>query len=992
MANLPSGGNPHRPKPNAKMPPFASKAVSPLARLVRASRCRPILASMGATLALVCVTVFVTDFRTQTQPNADVANKAYTDSTAGKMEHSKDSPLAAVDGLEQVSDDPEVEQARRLIRPLSVEGFRPLRNYWGQEEPSLIGDTEWAALWEVATTPNGRLCRRFIEELSRTPSTSRQFRDRAAVALHAAVGLDRRRRAEVEALLIRRIEDPDVDDLQTTDLALAAAGWDGLSDNGAGPVAWALTRVMADWRYPPIAFGSDPGLKQQAQGLAAVAGHLDAWRAASFSSQAATILAESLKTEGYNPDAPEEGLSAITPWLEPRDAKEVATTLVKAMNSSKDANHLYALAKGLEAVLARLNARDAARFAEQGARALLWTMRDAKEPWALSVLAQVLAPLMGRMQAKDAAPFAGQAATALVEAFLRANDDRDDSRLAEGLAAIASRLEDKSIAAKAADALVQVIKGVDRPFKMPAVMQALSALAPRLDSRDAVRTATSLIQSIAETKHLDMVPLLAEAFTAVGGHLETADADTIAAQIVSAFVQVLKGDLYYSRQGPNGALAQCLSALAERVDASGAAKVTTLLLQARPSIKHPEAVKDLARGLSPLAMRLEGKDAAQAAISLVQILDQIIRSGLTGELSDFAAVLPALAANLDAKDAERAAILLLPAIKDAWGFEDKLVLAGGLSVLTARMDAKDAATLQAQGAAILRQAMKDCIREGSSFVGVARNAPAIFRYVEGKDAVKVATVLLQEIKDNKELDYKGSAVPGLVELLPTLEPSDAAAFRSQAVDILLEAMKTPHYDWQYKSSRVHCLATLATHLKAKDTAHLATTIAQRLIRLDEAWQQEEIAEVADDLAAVASHLEASDAVRIVANFFADMRDDDPKSLKTVEVAARLLSAVPTADVPSQSTSDATPITLTAGTGNPLTFVVALAAQPRPCCLSSQQLVELLKMPTCIGKARRLVLDHLGNRYHRTFADVWEFVRYAEEHKLDLDLTSPPRRP
>ena len=46
----------------------------------------------------------------------------------------------------------------------------------------------------------------------------------------------------------------------------------------------------------------------------------------------------------------------------------------------------------------------------------------------------------------------------------------------------------------------------------------------------------------------------------------------------------------------------------------------------------------------------------------------------------------------------------------------------------------------------------------------------------------------------------------------------------------------------------------------------------------------------------------------------------------------------------------------------------------------------------VGEARRVVLDHLGNRYHRTFADVWEFVRFAKEQNLDLDFTSPPRRP
>jgi hypothetical protein len=76
---------------------------------------------------------------------------------------------------------------------------------------------------------------------------------------------------------------------------------------------------------------------------------------------------------------------------------------------------------------------------------------------------------------------------------------------------------------------------------------------------------------------------------------------------------------------------------------------------------------------------------------------------------------------------------------------------------------------------------------------------------------------------------------------------------------------------------------------------------------------------------------------------------------------------------------------------PLAFLHT-AAGPLPCRLSTQQLVELLKMPTCFGEARRVVLDHLGNRYRRRFADVWEFVRYAQEQRLDLDFTNPPKRP
>jgi hypothetical protein len=82
------------------------------------------------------------------------------------------------------------------------------------------------------------------------------------------------------------------------------------------------------------------------------------------------------------------------------------------------------------------------------------------------------------------------------------------------------------------------------------------------------------------------------------------------------------------------------------------------------------------------------------------------------------------------------------------------------------------------------------------------------------------------------------------------------------------------------------------------------------------------------------------------------------------------------------------------TGRPFATLPALprASEPLPCRLSTQDLVELLKMPTCFGKARQVVLKHLGNRYGRRFANHWEFVRFAKENGLALDFTTPPKRP
>src|SRR5262249_43906908 len=77
---------------------------------------------------------------------------------------------------------------------------------------------------------------------------------------------------------------------------------------------------------------------------------------------------------------------------------------------------------------------------------------------------------------------------------------------------------------------------------------------------------------------------------------------------------------------------------------------------------------------------------------------------------------------------------------------------------------------------------------------------------------------------------------------------------------------------------------------------------------------------------------------------------------------------------------------------PTTALPHPAVQPSREPLPPQVLVELLKHPLCVGEARRAVLDVLGTRYRRTFTDPWDFVRFAEEQKLGLDFTSPPKRP
>jgi hypothetical protein len=377
-------------------------------------------------------------------------------------------------------DDLEKTLARSLLRPLALQGG---------DKP--MTEPEWEALWELATTRRGRLGYRFVEEASRTPVTSRQLRDRAALALHAAVGLDARRRAEVEARLLARLEDPVLGDEQKTDLALVLSAWEALSNATAVRTARQLTRAMK--------VSKEPGaLEQLARGLSAVAGRLEATDAA----QAATTFVQAIK------DAKEanalgwlaEGLSAVASRLESKDAAaataEAANILAQALKDTKDATALRRLARGLSAVASRLESKDAAAT-------LVQALKDTKDPLALRQLAQCLSAVAARMEPKDAATTTAQAAATLLQAMKGTKAPNALQQLAQGLSAVAACLEAKD-AAQAAATLAQVMSNTKDSNASQQLAQGLSAVLsgvppPDIPSRSA-RTA-SVVAFPAVTGH-----------------------------------------------------------------------------------------------------------------------------------------------------------------------------------------------------------------------------------------------------------------------------------------------------------------------------------------------------------------------------------------------------------------------------------------------------------------------------------------------------------
>jgi hypothetical protein len=635
-------------------------------------------------------------------------------------------------------------------------------------------------------------------------------------------------------------------------------------------------------------------------------------------------------------------------------ALRVARQLTRAMTDSIDESTLSKLAQGLSALAARMEAQDAA----QAANTLLKAIKDTQDRTAVCYLAQGLAAVAARMEARHAATVTAQAASTLIQAMRKNGNIPTLCLQAWALSAVAASMEPKDAAnvnRSAAWLLVQAMKAIadikDTSSDLRSLAQGVSALATHMEAQDAAivssQAANMLIQVLMNNKDAKAVRSLAEGISALAAHQKVKNADQAANCLVLAL-----------RDNTNDldallSLAKGLSAVAASLDASDAARAATTLVQAIKDTTRPAALEYLAEGLSALADRMEAKDAAEAANSVFLVMKD---NKNAKALQHLAVGLAALAARLEPKDAASvtgpAATTLVQAIN---GTKDPLAvyhLAQGLTAVAARMEVRDGTIVNAQ----------------------------------------LATTLLQIIREAKDPNLLSLLARPLSAVAARMEPKDAASVTGPAAITLVQVMKDTT-DAFALHNLAEGLSAVATYMEAKDAKQVTDSL---LLAMKDAKDLAALGALAEALSAMAARMEAKDATTTSAQAATAIVQalKDPRYPFALRPLAQALSAIPPTEIPSHSATAASAVLTPAGSGHPLTIFALLVpvAEPPPCRLSTQQLVELLKMPTCNDKARRIILDQLGNRYRHTFADVWEFVRFAEEQKLALDFSTPPKRP
>ena len=939
--------------------PVLARPVGRLERGWRWCRRSPALASaLAAVVAvLVLASVVSTRFGIEAHNEATAAVQARNDLVRKntELEQQQAEVVRKNTELEQKQDQLEETLARSWLSPLAG-------------RPGPLTDAEVAALEQVAAQPDNWLPLRFVRVAATDQRLTPRLRARAAYALHAAVGLDRGKRAAVERLLLAELRSSASDPLRQEDLAFAAATLGDLSPETEATAAATLLQALSRTSDSEV-------LLYLAPGLMALTAHMEPRQAT------VTLLQAMSKTTKLGPvQILAQGLPALAARLSPGEAAEAAATLTQVMRKTSDPLVLGYQARGLSALAARMKPRE-------GVARLTQVMSKTAQGGALRELVQGLSALASRLEPGEAET----AVATLLQAMSRTTEPWLLPELAQGLSALASRLGPRGAAETAATLLGDLSK-TTQPGRLQSLAQILSALAGRLEPREAARATAALTRAMTRTTDPYPMRMLAPSLSVLAARLEPREAAEAAATLRPLLGKTT--DLVALRN-----LAQAVSALAARLEPKEAAAVcdpaAAALLQAlsRAKTTEPDAFRALTHGLSALAARLGPKKAATVCSPAAGTLTRAI--GTTTNpyaLRILVEALSVLAARLEPGESaalsSQAATLLTQTINRT---TDPLALRGlaeGLSALAEQMGPGKAVAVCGPAAATLTRILGQTTNPGARRA-LAQGISMLAEQVGTREAAGLcrpaAATLARVLNQTTQPGALQVLATGLAGLAAHLEPGEAAALCRPAAATLAQAMRQttdPNVLWFLAEG----LTGLAAHLGPKEAASLCSPAVARVLQvMSRTPNPRTLRTLAQALSVLATRMEPGKAAVMLLRV---MGQTDPNVLRDLAqgLSAVLSRSDPTKDRPRSPGVAGT----VGGASGPWSLLTAsaflqLALDPLP-PLPAQTLVSVLKDPLCVGKHRKLVLEQLARHYGRPFADQWDFVRHAEANRLGLDFT------
>jgi hypothetical protein len=323
-------------------------------------------------------------------------------------------------------------------------------------------------------------------------------------------------------------------------------------------------------------------------------------------------------------------------------------------------------------------------------------------------------------------------------------------------------------------------------------------------------------------------------------------------------------------------------------------------------------------------------------------------------------------------------------------------LADSLAAVADRLEPAETTRVCAEAVGVLIMALAET-KDGEPRGRLASGLAAVAGRLEPAETARVcgdaARLLNQAFAQERDVNGQRQLATGLVAVAGRLEPAEAAGLLSQVLG--------QEKDRYARKELADGLAAVAVRLEPRAAAHVCGEAARSYIPVvNDRSRADARLDALERLSMLIQPLE-SDVARHAAEVLTRRIVSQPDAFDNghviyqfayVQVLERCLTSRTRPQVQRRAAAVAAAVGTSAQGPAPGLPMLAAAGEPLPCRLSTQDLVELLKMPTCVGPVRRVVLDQLGNRYGRRFATHWEFGRYAQEQRLNLDFTTPPRRP
>jgi hypothetical protein len=856
----------------------------------------------------------------------------------------------------------------------AVEKGNPFRALVGVSTPF---PEEITALWALTSRRQDEGVLDQLDEATRDARSAARLRDRADLALHATVGVDTTRRAQVERRLLAVVRDEALPLAHRVDLALLLSNLGELTPPAGLAVVQVLSAALDDKALLPRFVQLVDGILRARHALAdadarsACGKVAERLCAALPGAESETMAARLLDTLARvlpqaGPEAADLRRTAATHltrnfprWLaekystsirqaavrfvetldkgdaEPTARRLIATLLEYLKRCPETQSDVY-LAAEVATLARQLPDAEVARLGEElcprivaglieaekpqtnTARISIPGLEEARTAGQSALLCRSLGAIVSRWHPRDAARVCEQANRLATEAAVRCSTARSSFAGVRAIQSLAALLA--AVPPEVADPVRQSVRArLEAEFNRTEKVEKLATLGSYLAA-------------------------LNDGFPTDAGRKSC---ETVARDLQRRYHAAVS---VIDRNEQLLAMAQTTYRISPPIG-SAFSRLLHVSETARSSQSASDDLRALSVGLADLSRQVPPAEAAGLLLECLANWDRLPRT------VDYTLDLPrALVDALESLDREQARDLH----RSAAGLLERVVrnTAGNglLDPAVVGLLARVACRLPAEERSQLVATVTGCLRRPKTGFSIGASVLAFQRCLSATEASELSTSLAQRL---------------LASIIAT--SSDP---RSNYINELTLEHKT--------------LSGLARNLKPSLASELCAGAARRLLdKVEGEWRYSQFSSLSENLERMLLHTVGAEAAELrqrAARAFLDRPVlMDPSNHDAGRHLFAMLSPIDREERLSEVTA--------AFAFNPPAMLVpvlqGLRSLPEP--PSAQLLVDMLKHPLCVGPNREAVLAVLGHRYGRTFADRWEFVTFATERKLGLDLRSPPKR-